>query len=36
MNKLWYMLMGTVLLTASMTLLNGETIYADGRHGMNH
>ena len=36
MNRLRYMLMGAVLLTGSMTLLDGETIYADGKHGMNH
>lgn len=42
MNELRYMFtgtisaIGTVLLTGSMTLLNGETIYVDRRHGMNH
>ena len=36
MDKLLYMLMGAVLLTGSITLLDGETIYADGKHGMNH
>ena len=36
MNRPRYMLMGAVLLTGSMTLLDGETIYVDDEHGINH
>ena len=36
MNRLRYMLMGAVLLTGSMTLLDGETIYVDDEQGINH
>ena len=36
MNRLRYMSMGAVLLTGSMTLLDGEAIYVDGQQGINH